>query len=138
MSEMQISMAVHRIAIFDNDPTVALVTQRGIERVLAEGVEVVVVPSPIAARDYCLCNEVDLLIVDPGAQSQSTVAMLKSLHDERPDIEMMALAAYDTPRLRTQLRMAGVQHYLAKPIEIRDLAQRVRTVLGLDQAVRSA
>ncbi|HEX5690001.1 MAG TPA: response regulator, partial [Roseiflexaceae bacterium] len=108
------------------------------ERMLSDGVEVVVVPSPVAARDYCLGNDVDLLIIDPGAQSQSTVAMLKSLHEERPDTAMLALAAYDTPRLRTQLRMAGVQHYLAKPIEIRDLAQTVRAVLGLDQAIRTA
>ena len=135
---MHYDMAAHHIAIFDTDPTVALITQRGIERMLAEGVEVVVVSSPHAAREYCLDHEVDLLIVDPGAQSQSTVAMLKSLHDERPDITMLALAAYDTPRLRTQLRLAGVQHYLAKPIELRDLAQTVRAVLGIDQTVRAA
>jgi DNA-binding response OmpR family regulator len=131
-------MTAHHIAIVDSDPTVALVTQRGIERMLSVGVDVVVVPSPNAAKDYCLGNNVDLLIIDPGAQSQGTVAMLKSLHDQRPQVMVLALTAYDTPRLRTQLRQAGVVHYLAKPVEIHDLAQKVRAVLGIDGAVATA
>jgi DNA-binding NarL/FixJ family response regulator len=129
-ARMHNSMSAHRIAIFDNDPTVALVTQRGIERMLPDGVEVVVVPSPSAAREYCLANDVDLLIVDPGASSQTTIKMLSSLREERPQTAVLALAAYDTPRLRAQLRLAGVVHYLAKPVELRQIADTVNSILG--------
>ena len=35
------------------------------------------------------------------------------------------LTAYDTPRLRTQMRALGVEHYLAKPVDLRDLGHEV-------------
>jgi DNA-binding NarL/FixJ family response regulator len=131
-------MSPHHILIFDGDPTVALVTQRGIERLLPVAVEVAIALSPGDARQHCLENAVDLLIVDPGAQSQAAVSLIKSLHEQRPQIPVLALTAYDTPRLRTQLRSVGVRHYLAKPVELRDLAQMVCAVLGIDTLVRAA
>ena len=131
-------MPLHHILIVDSDPTVALVTQRGLERLLAADVEVAIAPSPGAAWLRCLRNGIDLVIVDPGSQSRSTVALIKALHEERPQVPVLALTAYDTPRLRTQLRSLGVQHYLAKPIELLDLARAVRTALGMDAAVNAA
>jgi DNA-binding NarL/FixJ family response regulator len=128
-------MPLHHILIVDNDPIVALVTQRGLERLLAADVEVTIAPSPGAAWLRCLRNTIDLVIVDPGPQSRSTVALIKALHEERPQVPVLALTAYDTPRLRSQLRSLGVQHYLAKPIELQDLAQTVRTALGMEGPV---
>ena len=125
-------MSLQHILIVDNDPTVALVTQRGLERLLTTDVEVAIAPSPGAAWLRCLRNGIDLVIVDPGPQIRSTVALIKALHEERPQVPVLALTAYDTPRLRAQLRALGVQHYLAKPIELQDLAQTVRTALEVD------
>lgn len=128
----------HHILIVDNDPTVALVTQRGLERLLTTNVDVSIAPSPGAAWLRCLRNDVDLVIVDPGQHNRSIVALIKALHEERPQVPILALTAYDTPRLRTLLQALGVQHYIAKPVEIQDLVQTVRKVLEIKKPVRAA
>jgi two-component system, OmpR family, response regulator len=118
------------ILIVDSDPTVALVTQRGLERILASTAIVEIAPSPNDAWARCLWGSVDLLIVDPSPENSPAAVLVKSLHASRPDIPVVVLTAYDTPRLRTQMRSLGVRHYLAKPIELHDLVKMVRTAVA--------
>ncbi|MBK9714006.1 MAG: response regulator [Kouleothrix sp.] len=119
------------ILIVDNDPTAALVTQRGLQRLLdASKAEVEIAPSPGAAWLRCLREQVDLLIIDPSPESGAASALVKALHVDRPDIPVMVLTAYDTPRLRAQMRTLGVQNYLAKPVDLHDLGQAVQLVVG--------
>lgn len=119
------------ILIVDSDPTAALVTQRGLQRLLdASKAEVEVAPSPGAAWLRCLREQVDLLIIDPSPESGAASALVKALHVDRPDIPVMVLTAYDTPRLRAQMRTLGVQNYLAKPVDLHDLGQAVQLVVG--------
>jgi len=54
------------------------------------------------------------------------------LHADRPEVPVLVLTAYDTPRLRTQMRALGVQHYLAKPVDLQDLGKSVRSVVEPD------
>src|SRR5437868_15411220 len=106
-------MPQQRILIVDSDPIAALVTQGGLQHFLGPGVTVTIAPSPGAAWLRCLREGVELLIVDPSPQSQAAAVLIKALHDERPHLPVLVLTAYDTPRLRTQMRTLGVQDYLA-------------------------
>ncbi|HEY3230356.1 MAG TPA: response regulator [Roseiflexaceae bacterium] len=123
-------MRLQRILIVDNDPTAALVTQGGLQRFLGLEVAVTIAPSPGAAWLRCLRDGVDLLIVDPSPQSRAATALIKALHNERPHFPVFVLTAYDTPRLRTQMRALGVQDYLAKPVDLMNLVQNVRVALS--------
>jgi two-component system OmpR family response regulator len=123
-------MPQQRILIVDSDPNAALVTQGGLQRFLGAEVTVTIAPSPGAAWLRCLRDGVELLIVDPSPQSQAAALLIKALHDERPDVPVFVLTAYDTPRLRTQMRALGVQDYLAKPVDLMKLVQSVRVVLS--------
>jgi CheY-like chemotaxis protein len=123
-------MRLQRILIVDNDPTAALVTQGGLQRFLGLEVAVTIAPSPGAAWLRCLSGGVELLIVDPNPQSQAAAVLIKALHDERPHFPIFVLTAYDTPRLRTQMRALGVQDYLAKPVDLMKLVQSVRVALN--------
>jgi len=123
-------MPPSHILIVDSDPTVALVTQRGLERILASEATVEVAPSPNDAWTRCLRGSVDLLIVDPDPETSPAAMLVKSLYANRPDIPVLVLTAYDTPRLRAQMRSLGVRHYLAKPVELHDLGQLVRTAVA--------
>jgi two-component system OmpR family response regulator len=125
-------MPQQRILIVDSDPNAALVTQGGLQRFLGPEVAVTIAPSPGAAWLRCLRDGVDLLIVDPSPESQAAAALIKALHDERPQFPVFVLTAYDTPRLRTQMRVLGVQDYLAKPVDLMNLVQSVRVALGRD------
>jgi DNA-binding response OmpR family regulator len=123
-------MPPRRILIVDSDPTAALVTQGGLQRFIGPEVMVAIAPSPGAAWLRCLSGGVELLIVDPSPQSHAAALLIKVLHDERPDVRVFVLTAYDTPQLRTQMRALGVQDYLAKPVDLMNLIQSVRVVLS--------
>jgi|SRR6266540_452011 two-component system, OmpR family, response regulator len=123
-------MPQQRILIVDSDPTAALVTQGGLQRFLGPEVTVTIAPSPGAAWLRCLRDGVELLIVDPSPESQAAAVLIKALHDQRPDVPAFVLTAYDTPRLRTQMRALGVQDYLAKPVDLLNLVQSVRVALN--------
>lgn len=123
-------MPPSHILIVDSDPTVALVTQRGLQRILASEATIEIAPSPDDAWTQCLRGTVDLLIVDPSPESGPAATLVKSLCASHRDIPVLVLTAYDTPRLRTQMRSLGVRHYLAKPVELRDLGQSVRIAVS--------
>jgi two-component system, OmpR family, response regulator len=123
-------MSNTHILIVDGDPTAALVTQRGLQRLLDAGADVQIAPTPGAAWLRCLREQVDLVIIDPNPQSGSASALIKALHSDRPDVPVVVLTAYDTPRLRSQMRTLGVRSYLAKPVDIEDLGLAVKVVMG--------
>lgn len=117
------------ILIVDSDPSAALVTQRGLQILLGAAALVELASSPGAAWLRCVRDGVDLLIVDPSPQSRGASALIKALREERPSIPILVLTAYDTPRLRSQMRALGVRHYLAKPTDLLDLQQTVQGAL---------
>jgi CheY-like chemotaxis protein len=127
-----------QILIVDSDPTVALVTQRGLQHMLASAATVEVAPSARDATTYCLRGDVDLLIIDPSPESGAAASLVSFLHANRPDLPILVLTAYDTPRLRKQMRALGVRHYLAKPVELYDLGRLVRIAIESHSAERAS
>jgi two-component system OmpR family response regulator len=131
-------MARPHILIVDRDAIAALVTRRGLQRLLDTVADVEVAASPGAAWLHCLRDHVDLLIVDPAPESGASAALIKALHADLPQLPVMILTAYDTPRLRTQMRTLGVQGYLAKPVDLEDLGRAVRAVMQADRSALRA
>ncbi len=121
---------LQHILVVDSDPVAAMVTQQGLQLLLGKDVEVSLAPSPGAAWLRCMRESVDLLIVDPSPPGRAAAALIKALHDERPHIPVVVLTAYDTPRLRSQMKRLGVRHYLAKPVELAELKNTVSSVLA--------
>ena len=117
-------MATAKILICDSDPAAALVTQHGLQRRLP-GTEVTTATSAGDAWLSCLHQPVDLLIIDPSPANSASSALIKALRTDRPDTDVLVLTAYDTPRLRSQMRALGVEHYLAKPVDLRELGHEV-------------
>ena len=117
-------MATPKILILDNDPAAALVTKHGLLR-LQPGTEVTTATSAGDAWLSCLHQAVDLLIIDPSPANSAAAALIKALRADRPNTDVLVLTAYDTPRLRTQMRALGVEHYLAKPVDLRELGHEV-------------
>jgi DNA-binding NarL/FixJ family response regulator len=124
-------MAQQHIIIIDSDPVAALVTAQGLQRMLAPDARVTTAPSAGASRLNCQEERIDLLIIDPNQQSQAATTLIRDLHNYQPEATVLVLTAYDTPRLRHQMQALGVQHYVAKPIELRPLAATVQELLGL-------
>jgi two-component system OmpR family response regulator len=122
-------MLTAKILIFDSDPAAALVTQHGLQR-LQPTSEVTTATSAGDAWLSCLHQSVDLLIVDPSPANSASSALIKALRADRPNTDVLVLTAYDTPRLRVQMRALGVAHYMAKPVDLRELGQKVELLIA--------
>ena len=121
-------MATAKILIFDSDPAAALVTQHGLQR-MQPSTEVTTATSAGDAWLSCLHQPVDLLIIDPSPANTASSALIKALRVDRPGTEVLVLTAHDTPRLRVQMRTLGVEHYLAKPVDLRELGHEVELLM---------
>ena len=64
-------MPQRQILIVDSDPTVALVTQHGLQRLLGSEAEVTIAPSPGAAWIRCRRTEADLVIKESRDAQQN-------------------------------------------------------------------
>jgi len=121
---------VSHIIIIDNDPSAALVTQRGLQHILGSDALVERIPSAGAAWLACARGGIDLVIIDPGGADRSGMALIKALRHEHPGLIVLVLTAYDTPRLRKQMHALGVRGYLAKPVELHELGTLVQQVVA--------
>lgn len=108
----------------------AFVTQHGLQRLLVPVAKVEIAASAGDARARCLHEPIDLLIIDPASTIGAGAELVGELHSRRPELPVLVLTAYDTPRLRSQMRALGVEYYLAKPVELQDLSESVRLVIA--------
>ena len=122
-------MRTQSIHIVDEDPSAALVTQRGLQSAFSEVVDVSVASSPNEARIRCATGNVDLLIVDPRPASSASLRLVGAVRAEQPELPILVLTAYDTPGLRNRMRALGVTYYLAKPVELREVVPLVSRAL---------
>lgn len=123
-------MIPRQIHIVDGDPAAALITQRGLQRLLKEDFVVTIDRTPNAAWMACASSKVDLLIVDPGRFSSNVLRLLHVVRAFRRSIPILILASYDTPGLRALIRRLGIEHYVAKPVELPELLSRVSDALA--------
>lgn len=122
-------MRSRHIQIVDEDPAAALVTQRGLQALLGESVDVAVASSANEAWLQCARDAVELLIVDPRPGTSASLHLLRAVRAYRPGIPIVVLTAYDTPGLRSRMRALGVRAYVAKPVELKELAPLVERAL---------
>lgn len=122
-------LSAHHIHIVDNDAMAALVTQLGLQSRLQAEAAITTTSDLSQGLPTDVPRPVDLLIVDPGAQSQAATALVRRVQEYYPDTPVLVLTAYDSPMLRAQMRQLGVQSYLAKPVGVVDLEMVVRTMM---------
>lgn len=122
-------MPLRHIQIVDDDPSAAIITQRGLQALLGDAVHVSVASSPNEAWMTCARGGVDLLIVDPNPRSSLSLGLVRAVRNYRPELPILVLTAYDTPGLRSRMRALGVDLYVAKPVDLRELAPVVNRAL---------
>jgi DNA-binding response OmpR family regulator len=116
--------------ILDNDPAAASVTTHGLSRALGDTAEILAVNSADEAWAECQERPVSLLIVDPILAHQQISNIVGLVRNKFPRTEVLVLASHDTPRVRRAMRALGVNHYLAKPIDLPSITAEVRALLA--------
>lgn len=126
-------MDTRHILIVDTDIAAALVTQHGLQRALGAAFSVITAASKSIEQVRSTYDAIDLLIIDPSSQNHTSQGLIKLFHEVYPKASVLILTAYDTPRLRREMRDLGIMHYLSKPIDLKRLELGVRLALGLEK-----
>ena len=101
-----------------------------IERILSPPHEVVTFTEEEAAIDYFKRNPVDLAILDIKLKTMSGVEVLAVLKERAPTVKALMLTGYPTVKTAQHAIALGAYDYLTKPLDIDQLAGKVRQVLS--------
>src|SRR5258708_40376833 len=80
-----------------------------------EGYAVGAVESAEQALDFLEREEFFMVITDARLGGMSGYELLKIIHASKPDLPVLMLTAYATPKLAVEAIKAGAMDYLAKP-----------------------
>ena len=101
-----------------------------LQRFLAEqGFRISVAADAAAARKALAAMAFDLLVLDVMMPGESGLELVASLREAGKTVPVLMLTARGEPDDRVAGLEAGVDDYLAKPFDPRELALRIRTVL---------
>lgn len=101
-----------------------------LQRFLAEqGFRVTGAGDAAAARHALANMSFDLVVLDVMMPGETGVELVESLRREGQDVPILMLTARGSPDDRIAGLEAGVDDYLAKPFDPRELALRIRTIL---------
>jgi two-component system phosphate regulon response regulator OmpR len=101
-----------------------------LQRFLAEQGFRVTGAGDAAAARHALANMFfDLVVLDVMMPGETGVELVESLRREGQDVPILMLTARGSPDDRIAGLEAGVDDYLAKPFDPRELALRIRTIL---------
>ena len=101
-----------------------------LQRFLAEqGFRISVAADAAAARQALAAMAFDLLVLDVMMPGESGLELVASLREAGKTVPVLMLTARGEPDDRVAGLEAGVDDYLAKPFDPRELALRIRTVL---------
>jgi len=101
-----------------------------LQRFLAEqGFRVTSAADAAAARRALAGFEFDLVVLDVMMPGESGIELVESLRREGQEVPILMLTARGAPDDRIAGLEAGVDDYLGKPFDPRELALRIRTIL---------
>jgi DNA-binding response OmpR family regulator len=104
------------------------------ERLAIRGIDVDWVTSGAAALEKVETNSYDLAILDVKMPKISGIQLKTCLHERWPDLKFIFLTGHGSEQdYRTASSEVGVVCYLAKPIHIDDLLEKMHQAVGKEQ-----
>lgn len=101
-----------------------------LQRFLAEqGFRITAAADAVAARRALAAVSFDLVVLDVMMPGESGLELTESLRREGHEVPILMLTARGAPDDRVTGFEMGVDDYLAKPFDPRELALRIRTIL---------
>lgn len=102
---------------------VAVLAREGFQSEVAEDGNVAM--EILGARDF------DLLIVDIHLPYHSGLELVRHMRRKlRKNTPVIIVSAFSDPQVQKQAKELGVEYYLVKPVDMTDIAVRVRSILG--------
>ena len=114
------------LLVVDDDARLRALLRRFLSE---QGFRVTVAPDAAAARHALAGFAFDLMVLDVMMPGESGLELVESLRREGREVPVLMLTARGGPDDRIAGLEAGVDDYLGKPFEPRELALRIRTIL---------
>jgi two-component system, chemotaxis family, CheB/CheR fusion protein len=117
----------HAILVVDDEPDVALVMQRALQRL--PNCEVMTAGSAAEALALCRQRQFDLLLTDYNMPGDDGVSLIKQARQQWPGVLAIMITAHDTLELRRLAVTAAVDRVLDKRVKIAEIQQAVQETL---------
>jgi DNA-binding response OmpR family regulator len=114
------------ILVIEDEPGIVDFLERGLA---AQGFEVNSALDGESGVEQALGDEIDLVVLDIMLPARSGLAVLKQLHDAKPELPVIVLTALSEVEQRVAGLDAGAVDYLTKPFSLRELIARINAQL---------
>ncbi|MDA8164022.1 MAG: response regulator [Desulfobacteraceae bacterium] len=115
------------ILVLDDVPEAAVMIGKILIR---KGHEVATFTEEEEALQYARSNQVDLAILDLKLRTMSGIAVLAALKKTNPATRAIVLTGYPGAETARQALSLGASHYCVKPVDKRELEEKVSQALG--------
>ncbi len=126
MSAAEAAAEAPHLLVVDDDARLRALLQRFLSE---QGFRVTAAADAAAARHALAGFAFDLVILDVMMPGENGLELVESLRREGQDVPVIMLTARGAPDDRIAGLEAGVDDYLGKPFDPRELALRIRTIL---------
>jgi two-component system phosphate regulon response regulator OmpR len=120
------TMDAPHLLVVDDDARLRALLQRFLAE---QGFRITAAADASAARHALASVSFDLMVLDVMMPGESGLELTESLRREGQDVPILMLTARGAPDDRVTGFEHGVDDYLAKPFDPRELALRIRTIL---------
>lgn len=114
------------ILVIEDEPGIVDFLERGLA---AQGFEVNSALDGESGVEQALGDGIDLVVLDIMLPARSGLAVLKQLHDAKPELPVIVLTALSEVEQRVAGLDAGAVDYLTKPFSLRELVARINAQL---------
>ena len=114
------------IYIEDNKFNIKLIQNLG-EKL---GLKIKAFENPKEGLEYCLHNDIDLLLIDYMMPELNGIDLVNLLKKEKPDIPIVMMTAFDDLKLRQKATLSGIDDFLPKPINMQEFKNIVFKLLN--------
>lgn len=121
------------VLVVDDQPGVLRLL---VEFLRSEAVEVETAASGPEALEKIKKGAVRLLLLDARLPGMDGLAVWQKARQLNPALKAVLMTAYGETALEKEARALGIEHFLYKPFDLREVGFLVRLLLGQEEAAR--
>jgi DNA-binding response OmpR family regulator len=119
---------VRNVLVVDDDQEMLLSLKEGLQK-YSDTFSVLMAGDGLVALEKLKENTVSLVVTDLKMPRMDGFALLSQIMQHYPDIPVIIITGYSTPKMEKLARDGGAVGYIEKPFMIDDLARKIMTVL---------
>jgi putative nucleotidyltransferase with HDIG domain len=108
-------------------------------KLVNEGFDVIATDNAEEALDLMSREKPDLAVIDvimPGMDGLGMFRKMRAAGSEHADLPVIFLSAKDDTQMKVEALYLGAEDYLVKPVELKELAARIRNIIQRDFRLR--